>query len=272
MFFPPDLGPEFLRIVKPFWDSNEPEFARMRNVWSMLTALQGIVLSQILVRRIGDKVFSGPFRGMQLIKETMDRHFAPALLGTYEWEIHDAVEEAIGKRYKQIINIGCSYGYYTVGFARRLPEAKIYAFDVDPVARAQCEKMAEANGVSDRVVIGERFDGKDYARFAGPETLVFMDIEGEEENLLNPQKFPELLGMDVIVELHDCIRPGLSTGIPLLFAATHHVRVIPNAAFSFPLEKIMGPDYIPDHFDNLIATWEGGCGPTPFGIFNRKRA
>jgi len=76
--------------------------------------------------------------------------------------------------------------------------------------------------------------------------------------------------MDVITELHDCVKAGLSTAIPLRFASTHQVRVIPNAAFSFPLEKILGPEYVPDHFDNLIATWEGRIGPTPFGVFNKK--
>lgn len=270
MFFPPDLGPEFFRIARPFWESKDSDADRMRNVWSMLTGLQGIVLSQILVHRIGDRVFSGPFRGMQIIKDVMDRHFAPALLGTYEWEIHDAIEQAIAKNYPQIINIGCSYGYYTVGLAMRMPSTKVYAYDIDPVARSHCKKMAEANGVEDRVIVGERFNSEDFERFAGENTLVLMDIEGAEDELLDPKKSPALQNMDVIVEMHDCERQGLSTAIPLRFAATHQVRVIPNAPFSFPLEKILGPEYIPDHFDNLIATWEGRVGPTPYGIFNRK--
>lgn len=270
MYFPPAIGPEFQHIIKPFLEADIPEHVRMSGLWNLLTGLQGYILSRQIALRIGDKVFSGPFRGMQLIRDIMDRHFAPNLLGTYEWEIHDAIEQAIAKKYKQILNIGCAYGYYSIGLARRMPETKVFAFDIDQTARTQCQKMAEANGVEDRVIIGERFTLEDYARFAGPETLVFMDIETGEDELLDPQKAPALLSMDVIVELHDCMKEGLSTRIPLRFASTHHVRVIPNAAFSFPLEKIMGPDYVPDHFDNLLATWEGRGGPTPYGVFLRK--
>ncbi len=271
MFFLPDLGPEFVRLTKPYWESNEPDHIRMRRVWEILTALQGIVLSQLLVLRLGDKVFSGPFRGMKLVREAMNRHFAPALLGTYEWELHGVVEEVIAKKYRNIVNVGCSYGYYAVGLALRMPDAKIYAYDIDPEARELCGKMAEANGVEDRIVIAERFKGEDSSLFADSETLLFMDVESSEDELLDPRKYPDLLKMDVIVELHDCFKPGLSTSIPLRFAETHHVKVLPNAPFSFPLEKIMGPGYVPDHFDNLIATWEGRTGPTPFGVFMRKK-
>lgn len=270
MFFPPNLGPEFMRVVKPLWDADEPDFVKLRGIWGLLTGLQGIVLSQLLLKRIGDRVFAGPFRGMQIVKEMMGRPFAPLLLGTYEWELHDAIEKAIAKPYKKILNIGCSYGAYAVGMARRMPEAEIHAFDTDVDSRDLCRKMAEVNDVADRVVISERFAGEDFARFAGSEALVIMDIEGGEADLLNPKAFPALLGMDVIVEIHDCVKPGLSTALPLRFAETHTVRVLPNRPFSFPLEKIMGSDYVPDHFDNLIATWEGRIGPTPFGVFERK--
>lgn len=270
MFFPASIGPEFQRLAKPIWESDAPDNVRMGNLFIVTMGLQGYVLSHLLLKRIGDKVFSGPFRGMQIIRDVMDRHFAPILLGTYEWELHDAIEQVIAKKYKQIVNIGCAFGFYSVGLARRMPETKVYAFDIDPRARELCRKMAEANGVADRVIIDGRFTLDDFARFAGPDTLVFIDIEGGEDEMLDPLKAPALLGMDVIVELHDCLKNGLSTVIPLRFAPTHHVRVIPNAAFSFPLEKIMGPDYVPEHFDNLLATWEGRAGPTPFGVFIKK--
>lgn len=270
MFFPAELGPQFMSLVKPVWESDEPDSVKLQRIWALLTGLQGFVLGQIISHRIGMRVFAGPFRGMELITDLVDHHFAPSLLGTYEWEIHDAIETAIAKNYKQILNIGCSFGYYAVGLARRCPEATIYAFDIDSDARARCKKMAERNGVADRVVIGERMEGADFERFAGPETLVLMDIEGGEVELLDPQRFPALKTMDVIVELHECLRPGVTTALPLRFLDTHNARVIPNAPFSFPLEKIMPPEYKPDHFDGLIATWEGRSGQTPFGVFTRK--
>jgi len=272
MMYPPHLGPDFMRIVKPVWESDQPDHIKLTILWNMLTGLQGVVIGQILLNRIGDRVFAGPFRGMQLVKDVMRWHFTPALLGTYEWEIHDAVEAIIAKPYKNIVNVGCGYGYYSVGLALRMPQAKIYAYDIDPDMREQCRLMAEANGVSDRVVIGERFNGEDFQCFSSEETFLFMDIEGGENDLLDPVKYPHAAKMDILVELNDCAIPHLSTSVPLRFAPTHNVRVIPNAAFSFPLEKILGPEYIQGHFDNLIATWENRSGPTPYGVFLRKQS
>lgn len=270
MFFPPNLAPEFLRLITPVWESEHPDHVKLRLIYGMLTASQGAVISQILTSRIGDKVFAGPFRGMQLSKESMKWHFAPMLLGTYEWEIHDAIESMIAQKAKNVINIGCGYGYYSVGLALRMQQATVYAYDIDPVMRENTRKMAELNGVADRIIIGESFNCEDYARFAADETFILMDVEGGEIELLDPLKYPALLKMNVIVELHDYNTESTSTIVPLRFAETHTIKIIPNAAFNFPLEKILGPDYVPDHFDNLIATWEPRSGPTPFGVFQKK--
>ncbi|MFA6279714.1 MAG: hypothetical protein WC612_02845 [Bdellovibrionales bacterium] len=270
MFFPPDLAPNFMAALKPIWEADYPDHIKLRGLWSMLSGLQGAVLGQHLLHRIGNKVFAGPFRGMELSAAMMKNHLPPLLLGTYEWELHDAVEAVIAKPYKNIVNIGCSQGYYSVGFAMRMPQATVYAYDKDDAAQADCKALAALNNVEDRVIVGGAFADEAFSQFAGEETLVFMDIDGAEQDLLDPERFPALKKMDVIVELHDGLQADLSTVIPLRFAPTHDVRVIPNAAFSFPLDKILGPDYVPDHFDNLLATWEGRVGPTPYGVFARK--
>jgi len=270
MILPPQLGPEFMRIVKPVWDSEQPDHIKLSLMWNMLTGLQGVMLGQLLISRIGTSVFAGPFRGLQLIKDALRWNYAPTLLGTYEWELHGAIEEIIAKPYTTILDVGCGFGYYSVGLALRMPQAKIYAYDTDPQMREQCRMMAELNGVSDRIIIAERFDGSEYERFAHDTTCLLMDVEGGERELLDPIRYPAVSKMDIVVQLYDYVKPELSTEIPLRFAPTHDVRVMPNAPFSFPLEKILGPDYAPGHFDNLIATWENRGGVTPFGIFMRK--
>ena len=271
MFFPPELGSSFEQNVKPIWESaSHPDNIRMFGVWATLTELQGRVISHLIREKIGHKIYQGPFKGMELLPDVLKGHYAPYLLGTYENEIHEAVEQAIARAYAQVINIGCSYGYYTIGLARRMPQTKVYAYDIDADSRKTCAAMAAVNGVEDRVATGNRFYGEDYARMAGPPTLVFMDIEGDELDLLDPERFPSLRGMDVIVEIHDCNNPSLSRIIPERFAATHNVSVIPNKPSSFPLREILGPEYKEDHFDSRIATWEIRSGPTPWGVFIRK--
>lgn len=270
MFFPPNLAPEFMRLVKPVWESDHPDHVKLRVIWGMLTGCQGAVISQLLASRIGNKVFAGPFRGMQLIKEAMKWQFSPTLLGTYEWELHETIETLIARAPEKIVNIGCAYGYYTVGLAMRLPESTIYAYDIDPSMREQCQQMAEINGVADRIVIGERFNGEDFERFASDNAFFIIDIEGGEYELVDPEKYPALKRLDMIIEIHDFLYEGLSSVLPERFAASHNTKIIANTPFNFPLQKILGPDYVPDHFDNLVATWESRGGPTPFGVFTRK--
>jgi hypothetical protein len=39
-------------------------------------------------------------------------------------------------------------GYYAVGFALRMPDAIVYAFDIDPTAQHYCANLAKLNCVS----------------------------------------------------------------------------------------------------------------------------
>lgn len=54
---------------------------------------------------------------------------------------------------------------------------------------------------------------KDFAAHttsAGHRVLVFCDIEGAERDLLDPVAEPALAGMDIIVESHECLVPGIN--------------------------------------------------------------
>ena len=59
----------------------------------------------------------------------------PKLIGSYEEEVHLIIEEIIRRRYSIVVNIGCAEGYYAVGFALRIPDAIVYAFDIETTAQ-----------------------------------------------------------------------------------------------------------------------------------------
>jgi hypothetical protein len=52
------------------------------------------------------------------------------------------------------------------------------------------------------------------------------DCEGYELELFAERALPSLKGCDLLIELHDCIRPGITSAILSRFAPTHHIRVI----------------------------------------------
>src|SRR5262249_50591037 len=51
--------------------------------------------------------------------------------------------------------------------------------------------------------------------------FVFMDIEGAEDELLDLEKVPALIGADVIAETHDAYNRGVTWRLIRRFSATH---------------------------------------------------
>jgi methylase of polypeptide subunit release factors len=85
----------------------------------------------------------------------------PKLLGSYERELHPWIERICRGQYTEIIDVGCAEGYYAVGLARRLPNVKVYAYDIDADARQLCKAMARLNGIADRVTVRGACDAEE---------------------------------------------------------------------------------------------------------------
>lgn len=230
---------------------------------------RALLLQNTLLREHGPVILSGPFQGMSFVRNVAEGCCVPKLLGCYEEELHPYVERAVSAGYAQIVNIGVAEGYYAVGLARRVPNARIFAFDIDENAQRTCAAVAEANGVAERVQVGGLFRGEDFAKHAEPDarTLLVCDIEGAERELLDPAAYPALRRMDIIVELHDCIEPQLSTTVPARFAGTHDVTLVKQAGRARPLPEVFQQL---SHLDQLLAVWEWRAGPTPWAIMTAR--
>ena len=179
-----------------------------------------------LVAEHGDRVQAGPFAGMRSLTTMADGCIVPKLLGCYEEEIHHWVELIIERRPRRIIDVGCASGWYTTGFALRLPETEVYGFDLDEGALARARTLAELNGVADRVQLRrESLTPTSLGELVDPDgTVVMVDIDGPEIELLVPEEAPRLLEADVLVEFHDHFDPAISSTIVSRFAATHDIQ------------------------------------------------
>ncbi len=169
---------------------------------------------------------SGPFAGMKYIREACGSAIIPKLLGSYELELHDTVYKIISREPQVIVDIGCAEGYYAVGFAGLLPDVKIYAYDINPVARANCAQLASLNGVTNRVIVRGKCDSDELQSLPLDGAVVICDCEGYELELLDPVKVPELSRAILLVELHDCFVPGLSDKLLERFKDTHDISLI----------------------------------------------
>ncbi len=224
------------------------------------------LLANTILERSGSVVLSGPFKGMDYAIRASEGSRSARLLGCYEASLAPVIEEIVARAYPLVIDVGCAEGYYAVGLARRMPEARVWARDENPKAQVLCGKLAERNGVADRVVIGGRMDHADFGVCADQPTLVLCDIEGAEAVLLDPVLAPGLLAADILVETHDVMLPGLSGLIAGRFAASHQITRL-NRQISADL-----PDWMEtlSDLDRLIALWEWRGGPTPWLWMQRK--
>lgn len=167
-------------------------------------------------------VQSGPFRGMVYAAGDMIAEVS-RLLGCYEMELHGIIDGLLKNNYTRVIDVGSAEGYYAVGFAMRLPGAKVYAFESDPAIASLSREMARANGVSDRVTVAGECTSEILRELTKEPALVMCDCEGCELELLRPDLVPGLVRCDLLVELHDFIQAGIGQAVLQRFAASHHI-------------------------------------------------
>jgi len=148
------------------------------------------------------EILSGPFQGMVYLDETIWGSITPRWIGSYERELWEVVDEIKKTPYETVIDVGCAEGYYAAGLARALPEANVYAYDLDPFSREQCERLWKMNDSAGNLHILKWCDYEEYASKHQGRTLCVIDIEGGEMDFLNPDSSAEVKRSDILVEIH----------------------------------------------------------------------
>lgn len=177
----------------------------------------------------------GVFQGVKLDYYNLDALCSDLSLfavskftGQYEIEIESWVKDAIKQNYNKIINIGCSDGYYALGFAAKMPHSKIIAYEQNEVHRLRFEKNIALNSLHNIDVHGfcdiDQF--KAILDNVSENILLFLDIEGEEINFLDPNQFKNLKFCDIIVELHDFAYKDIEKIISSRFSNTHKIEIV----------------------------------------------
>jgi hypothetical protein len=196
-------------------------------------------LAREVSRATGRRIAAGPFAGMRLDYELFPVHASPKFLGTYEQELHSVIERAIQLHPKYVLNIGCAEGFYAVGLAIRLKDARVFAADADPKALSATIKNAQLNGVSAQVYpVGIVRSGQFNRYLKADASLLMMDCEGAEFSLLDPANDPILLRTNILVEIHREF--GDKRDIIQKFARTHNIIEISPSVRMAP-ESLVGP-------------------------------
>ncbi|ACG77261.1 conserved hypothetical protein [Phenylobacterium zucineum HLK1] len=267
----PSVTEAYFEVIKRKFDALDgvPTNGQMNDLLRLFSRWRSQLLANTYVAHHGAMVMHGPFSGMEYVAAATEGALMPRLLGTYEAELHPHLERFREAGVDCVIDVGCAEGYYAVGLARLLPQATVYAYDIDAAARRACADLAARNGVGERVIVGEEFKPEDFELFAGRNALVIMDAEGAEVDLLRPDLSPALRGMSLIVETHDVYRKGALEAVRGRFDATHDIQRVDLGLRDVPL-----PPWLSElpHLDHVLSIWEFRLAPTPWLVMRPKAA
>lgn len=223
--------PEFYLFLKKVWQSS-PLYAKKiaKKVEIDILSRDKRVAEEAKIMRevFADQyvVQNGHFKGMKYINRSSGSALLPKILGSYEEPIQNWIGEIIsGGKYSNILDIGCAEGYYACGFAMKMPKANIIGYDTDSEARANSNEMRCLNNLKN-VEIRSTCTHSELNEMSGSGTLIFCDIEGFEDVLLDPKLVPNLKAVDLLVELHDFIVPGVTNKMIERFYLTHTMRIV----------------------------------------------
>jgi hypothetical protein len=172
--------------VRTLWRAHRP-----RALWKLTSPAGAPTLR--FVEQHGLTVLRGPFAGMRYPASAVGRanYLGAKLLGSYEEELAPVVTEFMRRGFRRIVNIGAGEGYYAVGFALHCPDAQVYAFESTRYERKLCQQLAQVNEVD--LIVSATLTRERLAEFPIDEaTLLFVDIEGGELELLQPDASPTL--------------------------------------------------------------------------------
>ncbi len=186
----------------------------------------------------GDVVLSGPFEGM--IYPPAEKRWVSCrfekIIGCYESELYPCIlriaEEQRG--YTSITNVGAAEGFFSVGLGRIFPSADLLAFESESEKTEVMRDFAELNGIAARLAIHGFCDPETLAASpVGERPLLICDVDSYETVLMDPEKVPWLAKADIVLELHDCLEPGITDLMRSRFEKTHTLELVTSTGTAY---------------------------------------
>lgn len=188
------------------------------------------------VKEHGTVVKRGPFEGM-VYPENVTGHanyLASKLIGTYEPPVMDFIERHVPDS-DLFVDIGSAEGFFCVGVAR-MGSTRVIGYEMNVYEREYTANIAKLNGVE--VVVRGEGTVAELNTLPEGRLLLLCDIEGVEEDLLDPALVPRLKEATMAVESHEQFRPDVVKVLRERFEATHEVTHV--------MSEIASPEGIPE--------------------------
>jgi hypothetical protein len=183
------------------------------------------LLRLIIKFRCGSKILSGPFCGMSF---NIPNFNTAMLLGTWEKELANTINEFKEITPSSIICIGAAEGYYAVGLAKDYPNLTTYAFEQNIKYRILLNNLALENHCTNIKILG-KCNNESLSKTldkSGEKPLIICDIEGGEIDLLDIHAVPLLENSFILVEVHEMYVQDCENVLLKRFSSTHESKII----------------------------------------------
>ena len=129
---------------------------------------------------------------MKYVTTVAATNLADELLGTYELELHPAIENMIAFDPELVIDIGTATGTTRWGSPGIRANARVIGYDISSYARAVTRRVAAVNGLSGRVEVRAACTSEELQTEVSrvKRAAIFSDCEGYEDVLMDPARSP----------------------------------------------------------------------------------
>ena len=206
-------------------------------------------LTQVRRDLIGKKVFLnysgtvafGEFQGVKLNGKSKWSGFKDTgskILGLYENQVIKWIVNQ-HKKFDLFVDVGAADGFYAIALlkSKKIDRAITYEISIDD--RIICENMSKLNSVFNKISIeGEarRLDLINLLR-TPLSTLVLIDIEGEEFNLINLDLLETAKNHSMIIEIHAMPKTEDFEKFYKLCQSFHNCEILTGSERTFPLDE-----------------------------------
>jgi hypothetical protein len=192
-----------------------------------------LTLSEHFMKHFDRTVAYGPMRGYRIPAQSpwSQNDRAAMLFGVYEREVLALLVEC-ADRYDHLIDVGAADGYYAVGALASNLFRAVVCYEASERGRATIRKSAAENEVLDRLEVRGRAEEAfcdELPQELVARSVLLVDIEGGEFEILTPAVFRKFRCSVVIIEIHDWLREDPIASLAALRQAaseTHGIEVV----------------------------------------------
>lgn len=226
-------------------------------------------LVESLVRRclhvlFRGRVQAGPFQGM-LYSVTSYGGWYPKIFGSYEYKVQEWLIDRLKATQSPLFwDVGAAEGFYAIGAA--MHNANVVAWEGETPQRETICTMAKANGVAARIDLhGYCIAGDLLSRVQseGAPSIVLMDTEGHETDLITDALLAQCKDTSFLIELHgeDAVKHVCET----FRDAGLHGQLFDHAEWG--IDRWPHFQYLPKSLRKLMLTERRAPGGNPYFVY-----